>query len=134
MTADKSNRRFRPKRSLIGPITTAPITAPIKTAAVIHPSIQAQELTCQLSFSIKSSAPDMTPVSYPNNKPPKAPKKIDESGRKFSHNSNSLIFICKSSCLFYYPTNDTAFHTYFLVILDILNGNVAHNKAKTTLM
>ena len=75
MTADKSNRRFRPKRSLIGPITTAPITAPIKTAAVIHPSIQAQELTCQLSFSIKSSAPDMTPVSYPNNKPPKAPKK-----------------------------------------------------------
>ena len=59
----------RPKRPVKAPPIAAPITAPIKTALTTISSIKVDRENCCLMNSI---APEITPVSKPKSRPPRA--------------------------------------------------------------
>ena len=59
---------LRPKISARIPFVAAPITAPIKTELTRKPCNVSGRTQVSL---INKSAPEITPVSYPDNKPPK---------------------------------------------------------------
>ncbi|EHO48928.1 hypothetical protein HMPREF9104_02674 [Lentilactobacillus kisonensis F0435] len=68
----KTNNRFRPNRSDNDPIDKAPTDEPIKTEETMKPVCSVPKLKL---LSINGEAPEIIPVSNPNKRPPKAPKK-----------------------------------------------------------
>ena len=68
-TAHRIRTFFLPVQSAIGPASNAPITQATIRLLTAKPSWYAFKLN---SIFIKCIAPDMTPVSNPNNRPPRA--------------------------------------------------------------
>ena len=66
-----NKRRLRPNLSDNEPIDSAPIDEPISTDDVMKPVCSTFRLK---SLSINDDAPEIIPVSNPNNNPPNAPK------------------------------------------------------------
>ena len=59
-------KRLRPKRSVKRPLKREPIIAPNKTLLTINSFISVETTK---SFSMNKSAPEIIPVSKPNNNP-----------------------------------------------------------------